>query len=93
MRGPVEFVVSSIRVEDGWAFCILEPQRPGGAQIDVNETGYAQDNEFMDGLTVYALVRNWNGRWNLIDAVTGPTDAAFTPWPEFYGAPRSIFGF
>ncbi len=93
MRGPVEFVVTMFRAEDGWAFAILEPQRPGGGKINVRETGYARDHEFMDGLTVYALTRSVGGKWYLVDAVTGPTDAAFTPWPDFYGAPRSIFGF
>ena len=93
MRGPVEFLVSSMRVSDGWAFCILEPQRPGGGAIDPAQTAYAGEAAFMDGLTVYALARHAHGRWHLIDSVTGPTDVAFEPWPRFYGAPAAIFGF
>ncbi|MEM0899394.1 MAG: hypothetical protein AAGI92_05530 [Pseudomonadota bacterium] len=93
MRGEVEFVVQSLRVLDGWAFAVLDPQRPGGRPIDIADTGYADDLYIMDGLTVFALMRERDGRWHLIDSVTGPTDVAFQPWPEFYGAPRIIFGF
>lgn len=93
MRGPVEFVVISLRVKGGWAFAQLEPQRPGGVPIDPAQTAHAADIDFMDGLTVWALMREKGGRWYLIDTVTGPTDVAFEPWPEFYGAPRVIFGF
>ncbi len=33
--GPnVEFVVQVIRVEDGWAFVMADPQRKGGKPID-----------------------------------------------------------
>jgi hypothetical protein len=41
MRGPVEFVIQEFRASDGWAFVIADPQRPGGAAIAMNETGYA----------------------------------------------------
>lgn len=93
MRGPVEFVVREMRVQDGWAFVVVDPQRPGGGAIDPYETSFADDADFLDGLTVYALTQNTNGRWNLIDHVVGPTDVAYEPWPQFYGAPKEIFGF
>ncbi len=93
MRGPVEFVVRSIRAQGGFAFAVLDPQRPGGKPISPAETGHADAAEFMDGLTVYALVLWSNDRWNLVDAVTGPTDVAYEPWPAIYGAPPAIFGF
>lgn len=92
LRGKVEFVVTALRREGDWAFAVLEPQRPGGASIDPAKTGHAGDIDFLDGLTTYALVLFRYGRWNLIDKVVGPMDAAFHPWPEIYGAPRSIFG-
>ncbi len=93
MRGPVEFVVRTLNVLDGWAFAVLDPQRPGGRPIDVYGTVHAQDADFMDGLTVYALVKWSGGGWGLIDSVTGPTDVAYDPWPDLYGAPRAIFGY
>ncbi|MEO1702949.1 MAG: hypothetical protein AAFR71_12955 [Pseudomonadota bacterium] len=92
MRGPVEFVVSNLQVMNGWAFAQLEPQRPGGRPINPANTIWADDIEMMDGLTVWALVRNSTGGWGLVDAVTGPTDVAFWGWWDFYGAPREIFG-
>lgn len=93
MRGPVEFVIQELRASDGWAFVIADPQRPGGGAINIANTGFAPDADYMDGLRVYALCRWSNERWNLIDHVTGPTDVAFEPWPQFYGAPKDIFGF
>ena len=39
MRGPVEFVVTTIRVTPNWAFVQVEPQRPGGGVIDPEEPG------------------------------------------------------
>lgn len=93
LGGDVEFVIEDLRVSDGWAFVIADPQRPGGQKIDIYDTSFAQDAEFMDGLRVYALSREKNGRWYHIDNVIGPTDVAFEPWPQFYGAPREIFGF
>lgn len=93
MRGPVEFVVRVLNVLDEWAFAVLDPQRPGGRQINPADTVHAQDWEFMDGLRVYALVRWSGGRWQLVESVTGPTDVAYDPWPEVFGAPRDIFWF
>lgn len=93
MRGPVIFVVRTLRVLDGWAFMQLDPQRPDGRPINPANTIWADDIEMMDGLTVWALARNSTGGWGLVDAVTGPTDVAFFNWPEFYGAPAVIFGF
>lgn len=92
-NGPVEFVVRVLNVLDNWAFAVLDPQRPGGRPIRIQDTVYADDAEFMDGLTVYALIQRRNGRWRLVESVTGPTDVAYEPWPDWYGAPRAIFGF
>lgn len=92
LRGPVEFVVTSMRKDGDWAFAILEPQRPDGAKIDVLQTGYAEDADFMDGLTTYALTQYKYDRWNLIAIVVGPTDAAFDPWPRIFGVPRALLG-
>ena len=93
MDGPVEFVIRDLRVEDGWAFLVADPQRPGGGAIDPRSTRFGEDASFMDGLTVYALVLWANERWHLADHVVGPTDVAFEPWPQLYGAPLGIFGF
>lgn len=93
MNGPVEFVVRVLNVSGDWSFAVLDPQRPGGRQINPADTVHAADVDFMDGLTVYALVRKSGSRWGLVESVTGPTDVAYDPWPEIFGAPRAIFGF
>ncbi len=92
-RGAVEFVVRTLNVMDDWAFAVLDPQRPGGRQIRIEDTIHAADADFMDGLTVYALSRRTSGGWRLVESVTGPTDVAYDPWPEIFGAPRAIFGY
>lgn len=91
LGGAVEFVVDEMRVQDNFCFTRLEPQRPGGAKIAKWETIYAQE-EFMDGLTIFALLGRTGNGWLVIEYVVGPTDVAYLPWPEQHGAPRSIFG-
>jgi hypothetical protein len=91
LGGAVEFVVKEMRVQDGFCFTRLEPQRPGGGKIAKSETVFARE-EFMDGLTIFALLSKGGGGWSVLAYVVGPTDVAYQPWPEEYGAPRSIFG-
>ena len=71
--GPnVEFVVSQIRVANGWAFIMANPQRRGGRPIDGRP--YFENFEEMDGLTVTAILRFQRG-WTLVDHAIGATDA------------------
>lgn len=92
MRGPVEFVILDMRVQGDWAVVVADPQRPGGAPIDVGDTGHAEDMDFLDGLVVYAICLFAGDRWNLIDHVTGPTDVAYSHWPQLYGVPAEMLG-
>lgn len=92
MRGPVEFVIHTMRVSPSWAFVQADPQRPGGGAIDPEETGFAGETDFMDGLTVHALLAFQSGRWNLVDHYVGPTDVAYAGWPRRYGVPPAIAG-
>ncbi len=92
MRGPVEFVVTTIRVSPNWAFVQVDPQRPGGDPIDPEETGFAGETDMMDGLTVYALLTFQSGRWNLIDHLVGPTDVGYADWQQRYGVPPAVIG-
>jgi hypothetical protein len=92
LRGDVEFVVTKMRVSGNWAFAQADPQRPGGGVIDPEETAFAGSSEFMDGLTIYALMTFSRGRWNLVDHLVGPTDVGYADWPERYGAPPVLFG-
>lgn len=73
--GPnIEFVVIDIDVRQGWAVVRADPQRRGGARIDGRRYFGAGDLEFMDGLTVSAVLRFRNGRWNHIGHRIGATD-------------------
>ena len=88
--GPnVEFVVSRIAVRDGWALVIANPQRRGGGAIDPRDH-FAEDQlEFMDGLTVNAVLRFSGGGWTLVDHAIGPTDVWYC---GVDGPPRSMTG-
>ncbi|PLW76221.1 hypothetical protein [Cohaesibacter celericrescens] len=87
---PIEFVVTSMKVANNWAFVVVEPQRPGGRPIDIRKTPVAADADFFDGFTTYALV-NYNGsRWISKAVVIGPTDVAWEPWAEQFGAPSHL---
>ena len=72
--GPnVEFVVAHLRIEDGWAFVIADPQHKGGKPID----GWAIFGEHfdnMDGLRTEAVLKRTNGRWRVVDWGIGATD-------------------
>jgi hypothetical protein len=82
LRGRVEFTVTCLQVENGWALANLEPQRPGGRPI---EEGTLPDSDFRDGLTVTAILRFQNRRWRLVDHAIGATDV----WYEGQ-VPRSL---
>lgn len=72
--GPnIEFVVAHLRIEDGWAFVIVDPQRKGGKPID----GWAIFGEHfdnMDGLRTEAVLRRTKDRWRVVDWGIGATD-------------------
>ena len=72
--GPnIEFVVAHLRIEDGWAFVIVDPQRKGGKPID----GWAIFGEHfdnMDGLRTEAVLKRTKGRWRVVDWGIGATD-------------------
>lgn len=71
---PVEFVVTRIQVRQGWAVVKADPQRRGGGRIDPRRYLSAGDLEFMDGITVTAVLRFANGRWHHVDHAIGATD-------------------
>ena len=72
--GPnVEFVVQVIRVEDGWAFVMADPQRKGGKAVGGRRI-FGEDFDNMDGLRVDAVLQLRNGRWEVVDYGIGATD-------------------
>lgn len=93
MRGPVEFVVNTMNVMDGWAFISVTPQLPGGGQIDLTQTGFAKDIGFMDGLQTFALSRFYQGHWHHVEHHVGPTDVSYEYWIQLYGVSPKLLGF
>jgi hypothetical protein len=72
--GPnVEFVIQVIRLEDGWAFVMADPQGKGGKAIDGRRV-FGEDFDNMDGLRVDAVLRLRKGRWEVVDYGIGATD-------------------
>ena len=101
LRDP-NYVPSSARLQGFDAFdaeffgfspkeaAILDPQHPGGAQIDPAKTIYGEDAEYMDGLRTFALLVRANGRWNIVDYAVGPTDAFWDGNPLYRQIPRGL---
>ena len=73
LGGPVEFKVTLIRVERGWAFVIVDPQRPGGRPIDGYRI-FGEHFDNMDGLRAEAVLRLRDGKWRVVDHGIGATD-------------------
>lgn len=70
----IEFRVTRIQVRQGWAVVMADPQRRGGGRIDPRRYFSAGDLEFMDGITVTAVLRFAGGRWRHVDHAIGATD-------------------
>ena len=87
VQGPVEFVVDDLRREGEWAFFAGGMQHPGGVPIVCPRTRFADECDFMDGFSVFALLREEGPRWRLVDLMVGPTDVGWADWPERHGAP------
>lgn len=92
---PVEFVVNTLNVMDGWAYGDVKLQRPGGVPIDWSRTKFADD--FKEGMletghNLFLLQRSGDG-WTLVEYAVGPTDVASDWWREQRKLPYELFGF
>jgi hypothetical protein len=90
--GPIEFVVTDLRVMPPWAYAYVRPQRPGGAPIDWSRTKFREDmasGTMSDG--VMALLRREGAGWRIIEYVIGPSDVAWDGWRQERGLPRRLF--
>ena len=88
----VKFEVKTLNVQGAWAFYGGNAVKPNGDPIDLKSTRHRKEAEFMDGPSVYALLRKKAGRWKLTTFVVGPTDVAWDSWDKEFGAPRSVMG-
>jgi hypothetical protein len=93
LKQKVIFVVSKIRVYDGWAFVQCRPVTPKSKPIDFKKTKYKEmiDQGMFDGDTTYALLRLKNGKWAVKDFVIGPTDVYWLAWTDPpFSAPKQV---
>ncbi|WP_072397063.1 hypothetical protein [Hyphomicrobium sp. CS1GBMeth3] len=92
LGAPVEFVVTTLNVIDGWGN--VKPQRPGGAPIDWRRTKFAdafKDGIFEAEISLFLLQKTTDG-WQLVEYAIGPTDVAWLPWREQRTLPYELFG-
>ncbi len=88
----IEFVVASIDVRQGWAVVMADPQRRGGRALDARHYFPAEDLEFMDGLTVTAIMRFQSGRWHHVQHAIGATDVWYCGSDAWAAAVARRFG-
>ncbi len=90
---PVRLEVTTVRVQDDWAWVSVQTLQPDGSPIDWTTTALASrfENGAMDESGgAYALLRNENGAWRLVTHVVAPTDVAWLAWPAEHGAPEAL---
>lgn len=92
---PVSLQTTHINVRDEWAFVIAQPRNPDGSAVDWSTTTLAERHELgvLDGDgTTYALLKQENGTWTVLEHAIGPTDVAWFNWAADHGAPADIVG-
>lgn len=91
----VVFMVSQLRVYQGWALVFARPVRPDLKPIDFKKTHYKEliDQGVFDGDSLYALLKqDSKKKWVMKTFVIGPTDVAWSGWMgEPYFAPKVLF--
>jgi len=92
---PVSLQPTTVNVRDEWAFIIGQPRKPDGTAIDWTTTSYAQ--RAADGVLdgdgqTFALLKNVNGAWQVLEYVVGPTDVAHIEWAGKHGVPPDVLG-
>ena len=82
---PVEFVVHDLRVSGDRAFASVQPQRPGGGEIDLEKTpGYIRGDftyDMMDGTHMQALYVRSGDTWVVMEHAIGAMDVWYAGEP------------
>lgn len=92
---PVSLQPTTVNIRDEWAFIIGQPRQPDGSAIDWSTTSLAQraaDGALDGDGQTYALLKNVNGAWEVLEYVIGPTDVAHIEWAAKHGAPPDVLG-
>ena len=71
---PVILQPTTVNVRDEWAFIVAQPRKPDGSAIDWSTTTLAQ--RAADGVLdgdgqTFALLKNVNGAWEVLEYVVG----------------------
>ena len=78
LGAPVEFVVRDLRVAGNAGFASVQPQRPGGGEIDISTTPLVlrdgQDPAWLDGTWMQALLTKQGKTWVVVHSAIGATD-------------------
>lgn len=91
----VSFEVTTANVRNEWAWLVVQPRTANGGEIDWSATRYAEQAEagVLDGGgTTYALLKQEDGRWRVLEFVVGPSDVPYLDWPLRHGAPADLMG-
>ncbi|MDZ4693055.1 hypothetical protein [Terricaulis sp.] len=92
---PVSFTIDTVRVDNDWAWLVVQPQAADGSPLDWSQTSFASayaNGVLGDNGATYALLRREAGEWRVVDHVIGPTDVAYIDWPARHGAPPELLG-
>lgn len=92
---PVSFTIDTVRVDNDWAWLVVQPQAADGSPLDWSQTSFASahENGVMDGNgTTYALLKREAGQWRVLEHTIGPTDVAYIDWPARHGVPPELLG-
>ena len=92
LKQSVVFNIDHLKVQDGWAFMLGAPRKPGGGRLDYSKTTYAEAERLgMFDDNICALLHKVRGRWTVVKYVLGATDVPYIGWDEQYHAPSGIF--
>lgn len=100
LRVPVEkelgrkvvFKIDHLKILNGWAFLLGQPQQPDGKRMDYRGTPYQEAKKagaFDDGIC--ALLNKKGDDWRVVVYVIGATDVPYVEWDKEYKAPPEIF--
>lgn len=93
LHQPVQFVVDRLGQSGDWAFLRAHLQGAGGKPVDFAGTEFEQAASHGAMSRVYAaLLERKAGHWMIKAEAIGPTDPAWSAWPQTYGAPAALFG-
>lgn len=92
LHRPVIFQVTSLRVQNGWAFLNGVPIQPNGKPMDYRGTPYWKAAHATDdwGGGIQALLHKTHSKWRVVTYIIGASDVAWVDWDKRYHAPRAI---